>query len=129
MSIDTAPAQGELFGYELRMNLADCDRAMIGDPGELLSWAQRLTEEIGMTAWGEPWIEHFGPTPEKTGWTLFFPLTESNITIHANDDPLTAFINVFSCMPFDPDKAIPLTKKMFDTEKCTHDFTERRAPV
>lgn len=121
--------QGEIFGYELRLNLGLCDRAVITNPAELLSWAQRLAQKIGMTPYGEPWIEHFGPAG-KVGWTVFFPITESNFTVHANDDSLSAFVNIFSCKIFDPELATDITATFFDTEACVvQDFTSRRIPT
>ncbi len=138
MSTDTttAPASastgGQIFGYELRLNLADCDRAIISSGAELLSWAQRVVDAIDMNPYGEPWIEHFGPKndPSKIGFTLFFPIETSNLLVHACDDSRTAFINVYSCKKFNPQVVVDLTKLMFDTELCVvQDFSERRAPV
>lgn len=123
--------QGRIFGYHLRIELGGCDLDKVRNGHEILSWAQRLVspdEGIDMKPYGEPWLDHFGPEPGKIGWTLFFPITASNLLVHANDDG-SALFDIFSCNWFDPDKAIEFTAKFFgSTVPPTHDFKIRRVP-
>ncbi len=113
---------------ELQLDLSFCDPVFINSPEDLTIWAALLAEHIGMTLHGDPWVENFGEG-ELAGWTVYQPITTSNITVHAVTADNSAFVNVFSCRPFDAQAAIEFTVKMFGAQAQNSAVRERRAPL
>jgi S-adenosylmethionine/arginine decarboxylase-like enzyme len=125
-----APAPGSglaAFGMELVLDLADCDPRVINSPDELCIWAALLCERIGMTAHGDPIVNHFGEA-HLAGWSIIQPITTSDLKVHAVDADNTAFVNVFSCKPFDPETATAFTVDFFGARDHTATVVHRRAP-
>ena len=66
-------------------------------------------QAIDMSADRAPLIEHFAEhTPEAAGYPLVQVIETSNITGHFCDLTGDAYIDVFSCKPFEPDIAVDL---------------------
>lgn len=135
-AVDPATAQpadpaGVAFGTELLLDLADCDPLVIGHADALRHYVETLAKRIDMTLYGEPMIEHFGEG-DLAGWTVIQLITTSNINIHACDTgPLknTAFINVFSCKPFDTEAATVFTVEYFKAGRSRARAVHRIAPA
>jgi hypothetical protein len=148
---------GRIFGYELRLNLGYCDPARITDPGQVLTWGGELATKLGMTPYGQPWVDRFGPKepPNTIGVTafcplaVFFPITASNFVVrayrlpgtddlalvgdaivHANDGDLSAFVNIFTCgVEPDVQVAVDHTVGFFRAGAAeVQDYTIRRVP-
>jgi S-adenosylmethionine/arginine decarboxylase-like enzyme len=115
------------FGMELALDLADCDPQVINSPDELCAWATLLCEHIGMTAYGDPIVHHFGED-QLAGWSIIQPITTSDLKVHAVDADNTAFVNVFSCKAFDPEAAAAFTVDFFRARRHTATVLQRRAP-
>lgn len=120
---------GEVFfGTELQLDLGNCDPAIIRIPGELVSWAQLLAEKIEMKWYGRPIEQHFG-NEHVRGWTVIQLIETSNISVHANDDNLSAFVNVFSCRPFDTEQATEFTVSFFGARAYRATVAHRTVPT
>jgi S-adenosylmethionine/arginine decarboxylase-like enzyme len=90
------------WGYHLILDVSGCDKSKITDPIFLTQWVKGLVKEIDMIAYGEPQVVHFGEEEERlTGWTVIQLITTSNISCHFNDNDGSAYIDVFSCKPYD----------------------------
>ena len=67
-----------------------------------MAWVRTLVDRIGMRAHGDPVCEHFAAhDPEAAGYSLVQLIETSSITGHFVDRNGDAYIDVFSCKPFD----------------------------
>lgn len=102
------------FGKHLIVDLTGCSWR-ISDGDEIAAYAVEAVALLGMTAYGSPWIHHFGhASPLTSGYTLFQPIETSNIGGHFVDSHGTAHLDVFSCQDFDDAAAVAHAKQFFD---------------
>ena len=100
-------ADDMVYGMELVMDIDHCARLIISDRDDLEAFAIGMVETIGMRAYGEPILAHFGhDDPVTSGWTLVQLIETSSIVAHFSESLRRAHINVFSCRRFDVDAAI-----------------------
>ena len=79
-----------------------------------------------MKAYGEPQIVHFGED-DKQGYTLVQLIETSNICAHFCDDTGDAYIDVFSCKPYDRDVVRDQIIEFFMPKQITVNYVERQA--
>jgi S-adenosylmethionine/arginine decarboxylase-like enzyme len=109
--------RGFAFGQHLAMNLYDCPQYVLASSTALADYVAKLVDEIGMVAYGPTRIEHFGHAlPQTSGFTVVQMIETSLISGHMVDAERTAWWDVFSCKPFDVDKALALTEEYFNPE-------------
>lgn len=102
------------FGMELIADIGGCDWRATTDSGELRAFVAGLVELLGMKSFGEPWQHHFGhATAITTGYTVFQAIETSSITLHVSEGLNRVYCNVFSCLPFDANKALDYTERFF----------------
>ncbi|WP_019927342.1 S-adenosylmethionine decarboxylase family protein [Nocardia sp. BMG111209] len=102
------------FGMELILDLDGCDPAAIGDADTIRGYARELVELIGMKAYGEPIIEHFGhDDPVTSGYTLVQLIETSSVVGHFSEHLGRAYLNIFSCRRFDAETALRFTADWF----------------
>ena len=125
-----AGTPGGLWGVELVLDLEGCDRGLISSGKHIRHFARVLCDEIGMTAYGAPVCERFAlDNPEAAGFTLVQLITTSSISAHFAENTGRAFINVFSCKPFDTDRATTFIARYFDARQHTARVLHRGAGV
>jgi len=96
------------------------------NPYILKQWVQTLVKEIDMVPHGDPQIVHFGDG-DLAGWTVIQLITTSNIMAHFNDVDGSAYIDVFSCKPFDSNVVLDHFNKIFEPESIRTTFLTRQA--
>lgn len=116
------------WGTHLVLNLGQCDPHVIRDPQEMLNIIDLLIEQLGMRTAGPPIVKHCGEG-SRIGWTLVRIITTSNIVVHANDDDLSAFIDVFSCRPYDTTAAAAFLVGAFGATTHTAIPLQRHIPT
>ena len=73
-----------------------------------------LCRRIRMKRYGEPILEHFGhKIPLTSGYSLVQLIETSSIIAHFSEATNNAYLNIFSCKPFDPDDAARFCKEFF----------------
>jgi S-adenosylmethionine/arginine decarboxylase-like enzyme len=103
-----------IWGYHCSLDLAGCDKKKITDREHLLTWVKTLVEAIDMKAYGEPEAVHFAEhDPGKAGYTVSQLIETSNICGHFVDATGEAYIDVFSCKPFDVDVVAEVCGEFF----------------
>lgn len=97
----------DLWGFHMILDCRACDTAAISSREVLDKWVRDLVDLIDMRAYGEPILEHFANhDPNKGGYTLVQLIETSSITGHFVDSTGDAYIDVFSCKPFEPNTVI-----------------------
>jgi S-adenosylmethionine/arginine decarboxylase-like enzyme len=79
-----------------------------------------------MKPFGDPQILHFGDGP-RAGYTLVQLIHTSCITGHFCDESDSAYIDVFSCKPFEPSDVQKVVSEFFGPEYSKRYFTTRGA--
>ncbi len=85
------------------------------NPDLMREWLQRTVRLIGMTPFGEPYIQGY-PWPGSTdskALTAFQPLKESGLSIHCYPEREYVFIDLFSCVGFDVNGVVSFIMRSF----------------
>lgn len=100
------------WGLHITIDLINCNAEAISNYETIELWVATLVDTIEMEAYGEPYIVRFGKE-NKFGYTCVQLIQTSNICAHFSEDDNTAYIDVFSCKPFDPDIVIEVCNSFF----------------
>ncbi len=115
------------FGWELQIDLYDCDDEAISTEEAIQRYARELCDVIEMKAYGEPLTPYFGENSEITkGYSLLQFIETSSITGHFSEGTGAAYIKIFSCMPYDGEKAKAFTKEFFGAQRVVTRFVTRK---
>jgi S-adenosylmethionine decarboxylase len=127
MTGDASTGAPGVYGWELVLDLGGCDLDVITSAERLEVFATELCRLIGMRAYGPPMVERFGLASAKTaGYTLVQLIETSSIVAHFSDAWRTAYVNVFSCRPFDTEIAAGFVAGFFGAEQVRQRVLERR---
>ena len=114
------------FGWELILDLYECDQASISTEGFIKRYARQICEVIDMKPYGEPMTPYFGEKQEHTkGYSLLQFIETSSITGHFSEKTGAAYINIFSCKKYDLEKAEKFTKDFFGAKRINSRFIVR----
>lgn len=101
---DTDQELGQIFGWELILNLYKCDSGIITSKEQLKSFIINLCNVLSMNRYGEPLIERFGHnSPITLGYTVVQLVETSSITMHISELTKAVYMDIFSCKNFDRD--------------------------
>jgi S-adenosylmethionine/arginine decarboxylase-like enzyme len=115
-----------VFGYELILDLRDCDHKVITSRKKLKEYVDRLCKLIKMKKYGKPLIPYFGENAEYTkGYSLVQLIETSSITGHFSEFWNTAYINIFSCKEYDRELAKRFTVQFFKAKRVRNHFLIR----
>lgn len=125
-SIETP--EGSFWGYHLILDCKACDKAKITDGDQIRNFAKVLVKAIDMKAYGEPVLEHFAThNPLAGGYSLVQLIETSDITAHFVDLNGDAYIDIFSCKPFDIETAQKVVQESFSPQSIRKTYLERQA--
>jgi len=114
------------FGYELILDLEQCDKNIISSRSKLKKYVDTLCELIQMEKYGKTLLPYFGEREEYTkGYSLVQLIETSSIVGHFSDYWATAYINIFSCKEYDADLAKKFTKEYFAAKRMRTKFLTR----
>ena len=114
------------WGWHLILDIGKCNPNRIRCQKNIANFSKTLVKQIDMKAYGDPQIVHFG-YDNKAGYTLVQLIETSNITAHFSEDTNTAYIDIFSCKPFDQMIAQSVVGLYFQPECVNSRFIERQA--
>ena len=115
------------WGYHLLLDCKNCNREKIGSRENIYNFVKTLIIRIDMVAVGEPIIEMLCVGDPKVGYSLMQLISTSNITGHFMDISGEAYIDVFSCKPYDIQVAEQCVREFFEPEKVRVNFLTRNA--
>lgn len=103
---------------ELNLDIYGCDAKMIRSAKKLREYVDKLCREIDMKKYGRALVPHFGHgNPKTAGYSLMQFIETSSIIGHFSEFNNSAYLDIFSCKYFDPDKAAEFSKKFFKAKK------------
>ena len=101
------------WGHHLLLNIAGCNDS-VRDESAIRAFTRDLVDAIGMVAHGDPLIEHFAEhLPDAAGYSLVQLIETSAVTGHFSDNNRDAYLDIFSCKPFNTDAAIAVAERHF----------------
>lgn len=120
------PAAEMVFGMRLVLDLHDCDPAMLEDDALLRAFSADLVSELGMVAYGRCELWHFGhDDPVTAGYSSEIVasggshvrmrqlIETSSIVGHFSPALRRAYLDIFSCRPYDVAKATACALRHF----------------
>lgn len=114
----SAPSPGVTFGWELVLDLYECNMETISDETAIKNFARKLCEVIDMKPYGEPLTPYFGENQEHTkGYSLLQFIETSSIVGHFSEGTGAVYLNIFSCKKYDIEKAESFVKEYFGAER------------
>ncbi len=116
-----------LFGYELILDLYQCEPDTIRSGKKLKEFADKLCKILKMKKYGKTLTPYFGLNNIQTaGYSLLQFIETSSITGHFSENWNNAYINIFSCKKFDYKKAEEFTVSFFGVKKHKSRFIVRK---
>ena len=116
----------KVFGYELIMDLYDCDQESISSSKSLQKYVNRLCKLIKMKKYGKTLLPYFGENKAFTkGYSLVQLIETSSITGHFSEYWKTAYINIFSCKKYNQALAKKFTQQFFSAKRMRARFLIR----
>ncbi len=115
-----------VFGYELVMDLSDCDLSVMSSKKKLTEYVNKLCKLIKMKKYGKVQLPYFGlEKPQTKGYSLLQFIETSSITGHFSEHWRKSYINIFSCKPYNHRLAANFTKEFFGTKHAKIRFLVR----
>ena len=119
------------YGYELIIDLHGCDLSTFNRES-LDGYFEKLCNSIDMEREDLHFWDYDGvPEEERTteahllGTSAVQFIKTSNIVVHTLELLEAAYINIFSCKPYDKELAEQITKEWFGAKECKTHFIER----
>ena len=110
------------------LDLSECDQERINDLDFIFNFLNTLPDKIGMAKITQPYVfPYVGLVPEDKGITGFVVIAESHLSIHTFVEKCYAFVDLFSCKPFNTDMARDLIIEAFISKKPKVYMIERGA--
>lgn len=102
------------FGKEVIIDLFECDPWAIRSKRSIARFAKELCALIKVKPFAEPFIERFAlDKPKLAGYSLGQMIETSLISAHFSEGLNSAYINIFSCAPFNEEVAVHFAHKFF----------------
>lgn len=113
------------WGLLVSVDLGDCDHERICSGETIKQFAIDLAKYIDMKRYGEPVVVRFGDDPKVQGYSLMQLIETSLISGHFAEDTDRAFIDVFSCKGYPPEKTAEYCKEYFGARKMQYSISFR----
>ena len=114
------------WGYHLVLDCAELDHAAITSYDTIYNFVKTLVKDIDMVAYGPIRLMKFG-TGNKSGYSMFQMIETSNISAHFCDEDGSAYLDIFSCKPYDKEVVKQIAKEYFKPSHITEHYIERDA--
>ena len=122
---------GAPWGWLTCIDAAECDAEAINSKETFQSFIDELLERIEMVKIGDLniiWCETHDPN--KVGYSIYQLLQDSNVSAHfCPSDRNSAYLDVFSCKPYDAEMVVEIFQKYFKSNKVHYTTISRRAPM
>ena len=113
------------WGMSTSVDLQDCDPDAIRSRAQIRDYVVRLCELIEMRRFGECQIVHFGEG-RVAGFSMLQLIETSLISGHFANDNNRAYLDIFSCKPYDPAVVEQFSRDFFSASSSVVHTTLRR---
>ena len=105
------------WGLSTCIDLYACDPLLIRSEASIKQFVAELITLIDMQAYGPCHVVHFGQDPKVSGFSMFQLIETSCISGHFANLTNTAYLDVFSCKPYDIEIASAFCQNYFKASK------------
>lgn len=109
------PGAGKHWGYHLILDISACNKG-IDEPEAIKAFFEELIRELKIKPLSDLMIYRV-EGEQGRGLTAFQVITTSHISFHGDDDQRSVYMDIFSCLSFNPNPAVLLVKKHFEPQK------------
>ena len=111
------------WGWSTSLDLKKCNYK-IRNEKDIKDYVYQLCNLIEMKRFGPCHINHFG-TGNKSGYSMLQLIETSNISAHFCDQDNSAYLDIFSCKPYNVLELERFTKTFFQAESFVSNTTPR----
>lgn len=113
------------WGMSTAIDLHYCNPQTIRDPKKIEEFVIKLCDLIDMKRFGDAIIVSFGEG-ERAGYSLVQLIETSCITAHFAEQANNAYIDIFSCKKYPPNKVVEFCKQFFGAKHADHTIVYRK---
>jgi S-adenosylmethionine/arginine decarboxylase-like enzyme len=113
------------WGLVVNVDLRNCNPESIRDPSNIKEFIIRLCDFIDMKRFGEPTIVHFGQDERVAGYSMTQLIETSLISGHFANDTNAAYLDIFSCKEYPPEKTAEFCREFFGAKSVTYNIVFR----
>lgn len=114
------------WGIASAIDIYDCDPSTIRSASVIRRFVEELCELIEMRRFGDTQIIHFGEDERVAGYSMVQLIETSLISGHFANLTNAAYLDVFSCKPYEPEKVRRFAQKYFGGHSSTLNVTLRQ---
>lgn len=105
------------YGPHLMLDLNACDPRMLDDLDLCFKFLDSVPKKLKMTKITSPYVFRYpGLVPDEQGITGVVVIAESHVSLHTYPIKHYAFIDIFSCKPFDIEMAQNFCVEYFSSQ-------------
>ncbi|RJX33953.1 MAG: S-adenosylmethionine decarboxylase [Desulfarculus sp.] len=103
----------QAWGIASSIDVYDCNPQTIRQEEEIRRFVVELCDLIEMKRFGETIVVDFGEDERVSGYSMVQLIETSLISAHFANLTNTAYIDVFSCKPYDPEVVAEFARRFF----------------
>lgn len=104
----------DVYGLHLMMRVANVrNRVALGDGETINNFLVDLVHELDMNVLAGPMVSEEAGEPQRAGYSGVIILYESHAAIHTYSELGQAFVDVFSCKPYDASRVERVMNRYF----------------
>jgi S-adenosylmethionine/arginine decarboxylase-like enzyme len=104
------------WGLLTSMDLYGCNQETIRDAEKIKRFVVELCDRIGMKRFGECQVVHFGEDERVAGYSMIQLIETSLISGHFANQTNAAYIDIFSCKPYDSEDVTGFARDFFEAQ-------------
>lgn len=116
----------KVWGIASSIDIYDCDPETIRNAEKIKAFVVELCNLIRMKRFGETQVVHFGEDEKVAGFSMVQLIETSLISAHFANLTNTAYLDVFSCKPYDPEIVADFACGFFGGSRVTTQVSLRR---
>lgn len=113
------------WGLQTSLDIYDCNPKTIRDAERIKEYVIKLCDLIQMKRFGECQVVHFGEDERVAGFSMLQLIETSLISGHFANLTNTAYLDIFSCKPYDPEVVARFSQEFFEGKAIVVHVTER----
>jgi len=113
------------WGILTSLDIYDCNPQLIRSAEQIRRYVVELCDLIGMRRFGECQVVHFGQDERVAGYSMIQLIETSLISGHFANLTNAAYIDIFSCKPYDPTQVADFSKEFFQGRSINIHVTHR----
>jgi S-adenosylmethionine/arginine decarboxylase-like enzyme len=123
--LDTTRLEESIWGIAASIDIYNCNPEKIRNADQIRNFVVELCKLIQMKRFGETQVVHFGEDEKVAGFSMVQLIETSLISGHFANLTNTAYLDVFSCKPYDTEDARIFSQEYFQGNRSIINVTKR----